>query len=292
MKERTPTRIKLFSFFLIIFSFNVSAQTMCGTVDEGQTLTLTAPVGNVFTSVTFASYGTPNGSCGSFTIGGCHAANSLTIVQAALIGNNSGSIPATNGTFGDPCGGTFKRLYVEAVYGSVLPLKILSFTGTAHGSIVVLKWETTDEINTRQFDIERSDNGISFFAVGTVIADNRAGNNNYSFTDNVLQAGTHFYRLKMLDLDGHYTLSKIIRLSNYPDDQLLISPNPATDLVSLSGLRSGGIIEMLNIQGEVLRRIHITAQTQTVNITGYPVGIYIIKYIRDQETTLQKIVKR
>lgn len=92
---------------------------VCGTVAEGNTLTLTAPTGFTFTSVPFASYGNPNGSCGSYTLGSCHAATSQSIVETALVGQNSASINATNAVFGDPCNGTSKRLYVEALYGSV-----------------------------------------------------------------------------------------------------------------------------------------------------------------------------
>jgi hypothetical protein len=123
------------TFFTILCFFSLGlkpyCQSLCGTVNENQTLTLTAPAGMVFISVSFASYGTPNGSCGSFTIGGCHATNSQSIVTAALVGQNSGSIVASNGVFGDPCGGTPKRLYVQAVYSAVTPLNLLSFSGKA-----------------------------------------------------------------------------------------------------------------------------------------------------------------
>ena len=88
-----------------------------GTVNEHQTLTLTAPSGMTFSSVIFASYGTPNGSNGNYTIGNCHSANSITIVQNACIGNNSCSVWAKNSVFGDPCVGTFKRLYIKLAYG-------------------------------------------------------------------------------------------------------------------------------------------------------------------------------
>ena len=48
---------------------------------EGGLLTLTAPAGTTFTAVLFASYGTPTGN----TLGGCHAADSVSIVSAAFL---------------------------------------------------------------------------------------------------------------------------------------------------------------------------------------------------------------
>ena len=55
---------------------------------------------------------------GNYAISGCHASNSLTIVEGYAIGNNSATIPATNAVFGDPCPGVYKRLYVKATYSS------------------------------------------------------------------------------------------------------------------------------------------------------------------------------
>lgn len=105
---------------------NVSGSSVvtCNTANENATLTLTAPNGGLFTAINFASYGTPEGSCGSFTLSGCHAAASLNVIQTAAIGRNSFTITASNSVFGDPCVGIYKRLYVEAVSGgSVLTIK-------------------------------------------------------------------------------------------------------------------------------------------------------------------------
>ena len=87
---------------------------ICATAEENQPATLTAPAGAVFTSVVFASYGLPEGTCGSFTIGSCHATTSQSVVEGLILGQNSVTIQAENDVFGDPCYGTFKKLYVEA----------------------------------------------------------------------------------------------------------------------------------------------------------------------------------
>jgi hypothetical protein len=84
-----------------------------GTVNEGGSITLNAPAGTRFSSVLFASYGTPNGSPGNFTVGGCHAANSSSIVSNLSLFTTSVTLSASNDVFGDPCGGTYKRLYVS-----------------------------------------------------------------------------------------------------------------------------------------------------------------------------------
>jgi len=88
-------------------------------VNEGGTINLQAPQGYVFNEVLFASYGTPTGNNGNYQLGSCHATNSKSIVENLALGNNSLTINASNGVFGDPCGGTFKRLYILINYISI-----------------------------------------------------------------------------------------------------------------------------------------------------------------------------
>jgi hypothetical protein len=95
---------------------NQTVYTISGTGDESTTVAMTAPPGTKFVGVQFASYGTPTGTAGSFAIGPCHAENSMSIVSTYLLGQSGTiNIPANNTVFGDPCGGTFKRLYIQAV---------------------------------------------------------------------------------------------------------------------------------------------------------------------------------
>ena len=106
-------------------TYNYSASAITGTVsgfvNEGQTLTLSAPSGSIFTSIAFASYGTPNTGSTPYTQSACHAASSSTKVGDAFIGLNSASIGANNSVFGDPCGGTYKKLAVTLNYQSTTP---------------------------------------------------------------------------------------------------------------------------------------------------------------------------
>jgi len=88
-------------------------------VVENQNLTITVPAGTLITSVNFASYGTPTGTNGVYAIGTCHAANSVTVVEGFALGNNTFTVPANNGTFGDPCFGTPKRLFVTVGYSNL-----------------------------------------------------------------------------------------------------------------------------------------------------------------------------
>ncbi|KAL7201941.1 hypothetical protein ACSBR1_033602 [Camellia fascicularis] len=82
---------------------------------SGPMLSLECPFPNqVISSINFASFGTPRGTCGSFSHGQCSSTTALSIVQKACIGSKSCSIGVSIDTFGDPCVGMTKSLAVEA----------------------------------------------------------------------------------------------------------------------------------------------------------------------------------
>ena len=86
---------------------------------ELATLTLTCPSSaGAISNVTFASFGTPSGDCGSNGFANnasCAAPNSYPVVKAACLGKRSCVVPLRAASFGaDPCPGSEKWLAVEA----------------------------------------------------------------------------------------------------------------------------------------------------------------------------------
>lgn len=96
-----------------------AAAYFCGSVINLDTLSLACddPSATI-NAVTFASYGTPTGTCGAYAVGTCNAANSTAIVESYCLGKNSCSVPATTPVFGDPCYMTVKNLVVQATCSS------------------------------------------------------------------------------------------------------------------------------------------------------------------------------
>ncbi|XP_027342631.1 beta-galactosidase 8-like isoform X1 [Abrus precatorius] len=81
----------------------------------GPVLSLKCPHHNqVISSIKFASYGTPLGTCGNFYHGRCSSNKALSIVQKACIGSSRCSVGVSTDKFGDPCRGVAKSLAVEA----------------------------------------------------------------------------------------------------------------------------------------------------------------------------------
>jgi len=91
---------------------------VCATaMAENDVATISCPSGTLVRSINFASYGTPIGSCGSFSKGSCDSSNSMSVVADACLNKASCSVSAQNSVFGDPCVGTPKRMYIQASCG-------------------------------------------------------------------------------------------------------------------------------------------------------------------------------
>ena len=86
----------------------------CGSVAEDSTLELGCAGGATIAAVSFASFGTPTGSCAAgWAVGSCDAANSTSAIAALCVGRASCSVDASIAFFGDPCLGTLKTLAAQ-----------------------------------------------------------------------------------------------------------------------------------------------------------------------------------
>ncbi|XP_051115873.1 beta-galactosidase-like [Andrographis paniculata] len=77
---------------------------------------LSCAAGQKISSIKFASFGTPQGTCGGYREGSCHAFHSYDVFQRYCIGQQSCTVPVAAAIFGgDPCPKIMKKLSVELV---------------------------------------------------------------------------------------------------------------------------------------------------------------------------------
>jgi hypothetical protein len=92
---------------------------------------------------------------------------------------------------------------------TVTPVELLSFTGRKVADHASLTWVTALEKNSSYFSIEKSENSINFFEIGTVNAKGTSNEIvNYVYDDNQFDKSS-YYRLRMVDNDGSYKYSSV-----------------------------------------------------------------------------------
>ncbi len=185
-----------------------------------------------------------------------------------------------------------------------LPVKLTSFTGVNKNNTITLNWQTAYEQNSSHYSIQRSVDGVNFTDVGRVAANGISNIPlNYSYNDilpaSVKMHKTVFYRLKSVDTDGNYGNSDIVALQlDKTDIQLLVSPNPAKDVLQVqtaSGLSGNGVLSITDITGRQVYRRDIKLETGSntipVNISLFGPGIYIVRLINGSESHVKQFVK-
>ncbi|KAI5070792.1 hypothetical protein GOP47_0015135 [Adiantum capillus-veneris] len=116
-----PTQIKFLTSFVTSVCARVAqshAPPLSATQfsDNRPMARIDCGIDRVISGFRFASYGTPQGACGSFSRGGCHAVNSLAVVEEACLGRRACSLIVSNDFFKqNPCTNVLKSLAVEAV---------------------------------------------------------------------------------------------------------------------------------------------------------------------------------
>lgn len=185
----------------------------------------------------------------------------------------------------------------------LIPLGVLftSFTAESFDRSAVLKWTTASEVNSDYFSVERSDDGIDFYAVGTVEAAGESQSElNYEYIDeNAFVQKDHFYyRIKEVDVDGKITLTdlKYVQVNQHSSDQVLVFPNPFSDVLNVyipEGLPSQERTVVLRDDlNRVLREFIIEGSTNTFMLSDLPKGVYFLSILMDgEQMETVKVVK-
>jgi hypothetical protein len=182
-------------------------------------------------------------------------------------------------------------------YRSALPLTLLDFNGWYADKTVTLSWSTTREINTKYFTIEKSFELQSFFPITNVAASgNGQGKINYNYTDNSSLQAINYYRLKMVDVDGHFTYSKAIAITAPMNNAVVVFPNPVKDklFIRLAGIASPMEIIIADAKGTCVKKLQLKAGiTETsVNTADLSAGVYFISFQSNTSKNTQQFIKQ
>jgi hypothetical protein len=177
----------------------------------------------------------------------------------------------------------------------ILPVTLVDFTAVAQPNHTTqLQWATAMEQNTAYFEVEQSADQAAWTPIGAVPA---AGNSNtrqnYSFADPNPLSGNNYYRLKEVGENGNAVYSQICMVPFNIVSQLSFYPNPVKDQVTIitSGA-SRGSVTVLTAGGRQLQQVQHFNSGQTIDMSRYPAGIYLLAVKKATGTTeVLKVLK-
>lgn len=185
-------------------------------------------------------------------------------------------------TFASPSSNDLNFLGLLSNDAAPLPVQLVAFTARATAATAVqLAWTTASEVKSASFAVERSYNGVTFTELGRVdAAGSSTTTRTYSYLDAALPAGagTCYYRLRQLDLDGTATYSPV-RTVVLTASGLVLYPNPARHSATLRGAVAGSVVQVYNLLGSLV----LTTQADEVGKatlvlpTSLPSGMYLVR---------------
>jgi len=208
--------------------------------------------------------------------------------------------PSPASSFGQDENG---ELYMTSLNGTiytvgtaiVTPIKLLSFSAEKHYDRVIFDWTTENEISAKQFILEHSTDGINFSAVTSVDAKGQSQNTyeyGYDFK-NIISDPDNYYRIKMINVDGSFTYSQIVKLSKLGYDGAVDHP------IIVQGhdihIYSSGTIKLVKVideQGNIVfeKNFNLSHTYIDINLaTKLARGTYIIRLFTDENIETQKV---
>ncbi len=158
------------------------------------------------------------------------------VFSIALVSTTTGG--TTNASFASREHGNLANRPALSVETTGLPVTLSGFRVTSDKEAVqpaaLLEWSTTSELNCDYFEILRSSDALSWQAVARVESQLSSGNTGfYLFRDTAPLPGRSYYRLKIVDIDGSFSLSPMQDFKSDAGIRTGIYPNPATAFVTL-----------------------------------------------------------
>ena len=191
----------------------------------------------------------------------------------------------------------FLKIYSSSC--SVLDAMLLNFSGVIFNNKASLQWTSENEVGLKEYDIEKSIDGINFSQIGLVAALNNSGAA-YVFNDPEDTSNISYFRLKIINSDLNNTkYSKVISLFNNSASFKITTVNPFNDNLKIDVfLPQEGIIEfnLCDIYGNVVNRKSSqlsmgNSQVFFDNLNGLTPGIYILRAFFDGFILQNKLVK-
>ncbi len=175
-----------------------------------------------------------------------------------------------------------------------LPVTLASFTAKKEGAGALLNWVTLQERNTKSFVVEHSLDGRSWKSIASVAAvGNSTTEQRYSHLDTDPANGLNYYRLRMVDFDGHTELSRSQSLSFERGMQANVYPNPAVDYLTLD-VKDASKVQQVQILSSTGGAVYESATPATqVKVSNLTKGLYLVRFqFKNGSTETYKVIKQ
>lgn len=160
-----------------------------------------------------------------------------------------------------------------------LPVTYQSFTAQAQSKQVKLQWSTAQEQNTSHFVLQHSTDNSNWTSIGTVqAAGNSSDIRHYDYTHATPVTGLNLYRIMQVDKGGKSNYTSVVKVNfNSSAAGVKVLFNYVNDNKVQVQLDKAAPVALYTKDGKLLWQKKLAAGLQTVDMSGFAKGIYLLK---------------
>jgi uncharacterized repeat protein (TIGR03803 family) len=174
---------------------------------------------------------------------------------------------------------------------ATLPVRLLSFAAVQCSNNICLSWSVENEERFERYEVEKMISANTFSKIAETPSQGATGLRNYSTVDRQPINGDNFYRLKMIDIDGTFRYSNVVRVKMNSPIKISMQPNPASNVVVVSGVEGYQQIKLLDMFGKVHLQQLIRQPIEQLDISKLARGMYIVQLLKADETISLQLIK-
>jgi hypothetical protein len=181
-----------------------------------------------------------------------------------------------------------------------LPTTLLAFRGQLREGLGALQWASTNEVPGLSYGIERSEDGIHFTAIGTVLATAGDGQGAaYQFTDPKPVSTQTYYRINMSGNTVHRISNQVLLSNSGISFEVRSALNPFIDhiIIDLTTPADGiAVISLVDMYGRFVQKVRRPVSQGLNNLTLYGLGnlangAYALQIHYNDQLISKKLVK-
>jgi hypothetical protein len=181
-----------------------------------------------------------------------------------------------------------------------LPVKFIGMWAKNADNGVQVNWQVTNEVNVKEYVVERSYDGRIYANAGTVDYHRpQTSINHYTFTDVSANNNSKiYYRIRQVDIDGRFTFSSIAIVTPGIASSMQVFPNPAVNEVNINitvANKQLTTVDLIDLNGRKLlsKTVYLVTGGNSFSLdhlSRLPKGSYFIRIFADAENCYHKVI--
>jgi len=183
-----------------------------------------------------------------------------------------------------------------------LAVKVNYFNASKGNNVNSLNWSAECSSTQVTFEIERSADGRNFTTINSITATQARCLLPFSYDDASPLAGTNYYRIKIIDVNGKISYTTIAKIGGQQKDMQLVGilPNPVSSSAQLNittNKKENVQLAVVSLEGKVVYRKNVQLQSGSsfinLDIAHLAPGTYFVRGVfTDGEASAVKFVKQ